>query len=178
MFALYVIGIVMAMLTGLVLRKTILQGMPAPLVMELPPYHLPQFKTLCLHAWQRLKGFIFRAGKLIVPICILIGFLNAINVDGSIHAGDGDAHSLLATIGRWITPIFAPMGIHQDNWPATVGLVMGVLAKEVVVGTLNSLYSQVGHFALQVNAFHFWGGLQDAVMSIPANLSQLTHVLW
>lgn len=173
-FALYITGIGMAMLTGLMLRKTVLHGEPAPLVMELPPYHVPNIKTLMLHAWQRLKGFVFRAGKLIVPICILIGALNALNLDGSMNSGDGDTHSLLSTLGRFLTPIFSPMGIHQDNWPATVGLVTGVLAKEVVVGTLNTLYSQLGHFSdIQGAAFSFWGGLHDALMSIPANIVQL-----
>jgi ferrous iron transport protein B len=127
-----------------------------------------------LHAWQRLKGFVFRAGKLIVPICILIGALNAFNIDGTINSGEGDTHSLLSILGQWLTPIFAPMGIHQDNWPATVGLVTGILAKEVVVGTLNTLYSQLGHFAsLPAETFHFWGGLHDALMSIPKNLADL-----
>ncbi len=173
-FALYLMGIVMAMLTGLLLRKTILQGDPAPMVLELPPYHVPRVKTLCLHAWQRLKGFLFRAGKLIIPICVLIGVLNTLNLDGTMNTGDGDTHSLLSAVGKFFTPLFAPMGIHQDNWPATVGLVTGVLAKEVVVGTLNSLYTQVGHLAmLQASGFSFWGGLHDAVMSIPQNLSQL-----
>ena len=105
----------MAVLTGFILRQTLLKGEPSPLVMELPPYHLPHLKTLSLHAWQRLKGFIFRAGKLIVPICILIGALNSLNFDGTINAGDGDAHSWLSYIGQCATPIFAPMGIHANN---------------------------------------------------------------
>jgi len=177
-FMLYLIGIVMAMLTGFMLRKTVLRGDPAPLVMELPPYHVPNMKTVLLHAWQRLKGFVFRAGKLIVPICILIGALNALNLDGSLNSGDGNANSLLSAVGRGVTPIFAPMGIHQDNWPATVGLVTGVLAKEVVIGTLNTIYTQVGHLASTgTEAFHFWGGLRDAVASIPANLAQLGNAL-
>ena len=100
---------------------------------------------MLLHAWQRLKTFIFRAGKLIVPICVLIGTLNAFNLDGTINTGEGDTQSILSAFGRLVTPLFAPMGIHQDNWPATVGLLTGVLAKEVVVGTLNTLYSQLGH---------------------------------
>src|SRR6185312_7608324 len=85
-FILYLTGIIMAMLTGLMLRKTVLHGDPAPLVMELPSYHLPNVRTIFLHAWQRLKGFVFRAGKLIVPICIFLGALNALNLDGSINA--------------------------------------------------------------------------------------------
>jgi ferrous iron transport protein B len=177
-FALYITGILMAMLTGLLLRKTVLRGEPAPLVMELPAYHLPNFKTVLLHAWQRLKGFVFRAGKLIIPISILIGALNSINLDGTMNSGDCDTHSLLSMLGRLFTPIFAPMGIQQDNWPATVGLVTGVLAKEVVVGTLNTLYNQMGHFAdVQTTAFSFWGGLHDALISIPANISQLGNSL-
>jgi ferrous iron transport protein B len=173
-FALYLIGIIMAMLTGLLLRKTLLQGEASPLVMELPPYHVPQFKTLFLHAWERLKSFIFRAGKLIVPICILIGALNALNIDGTINTTDADTNSLLSTLGRFLTPLFSPMGIHQDNWPATVGLVTGVLAKEVVIGTLNTLYSQAGHLAaLHTDTFRLVSELYNAVLSIPHNLSQL-----
>jgi ferrous iron transport protein B len=178
-FALYIIGIVMAVATGLILRKTILKGDPSPLVMELPPYHLPRVKTLLLHAWQRLKGFVFRAGKLIVPICVLIGALNSLNLDGSMNTGEGDAHSLLSMVGQWVTPIFSPMGIHVENWPATVGLVTGILAKEVVVGTLNTLYTQMGHLASAASAesFHLWAGLGQAFHSIPENFAKLSH-LW
>lgn len=177
-FALYMIGILMAMLTGLLLRKTLLQGDPAPLTLELPPYHVPTIKTVVLHAWQRLKNFVFRAGKLIIPICVLLGALNAINIDGSLSVADGDVHSLLSVVGKWVTPIFAPMGIHQDNWPATVGLVTGVLAKEVVIGTLNSLYTQLGHFAaLQAGGFDFWSGMHSAFASIAVNFSQLGSAL-
>ena len=173
-FALYLTGIFMAILTGFILRKTVLRGEPSPLIMELPLYHRPHLTTLCLHAWQRLKGFVFRAGKLIVPICVLIGALNSLNVDGTIGTAEGDVHSLLSTIGQWVTPIFTPMGITIDNWPATVGLVTGVLAKEVVIGTLNTLYTQMGNLAaLQSGGFDLWGGLAEAVHSIPNNFSQL-----
>lgn len=171
-FLLYLIGIGMAMFTGALLRKTLIQGDPAPLVMELPVYHIPNLKTIFLLAWQRLKGFVYRAGKLIIPICILLGTLNALNWNGSI-VETGDTHSLLSTLGKILTPVFAPMGIHQDNWPATVGLVTGVLAKEVVIGTLNTLYSQLGHFALATQDFHFWGNMREAFMSIPHNLAAL-----
>jgi ferrous iron transport protein B len=172
-FMLYLTGILMAMLTGLTLRKTVLQGKSAPLILELPPYHRPHLKTLWLHAWQRLKNFVVRAGKLILPICVLLGMLNVLSVDGTLMTAQSDTHSLLSVVGRGLTPIFAPMGIHADNWPATVGLVSGVLAKEVVVGTLNSLYSQMGHLSVLANHFDFWGGLNDAVLSIPANFSAL-----
>lgn len=172
-FILYLIGIAAAMLTGLLLRKTLLQGDPSPLVMELPIYHMPRLPVLIRHAWQRLKSFLWRAGKLIIPICVLIGMLNSLNIDGTLNYGEGDTRSLLSQLGHVFTPIFAPMGIAQDNWPATVGLLTGVLAKEVVIGSLNTLYSQAGHLAIQVGAFDFWGGLQSAAASIVTNLSQL-----
>ncbi|OGT38783.1 MAG: ferrous iron transport protein B [Gammaproteobacteria bacterium RIFCSPHIGHO2_12_FULL_37_14] len=172
-FILYIIGIVMAIFTGFILRTSLLAGDPSPLVMELPPYHMPHLKTLCLHAWQRLQRFVFRAGRLIVPICILIGVLNSLSLNGSLITGNSDTTSLLSLVGQWVTPIFSPMGIRTTNWPATVGLVTGILAKEVVVGTLNTLYSQMGHFASSIDHFQFWGGLQDALYSIPRNLAQL-----
>ncbi len=173
-FLLYMIGIWMAILTGFLLRKTLLSGDPAPLVMELPSYHMPKFIALQRHAWQRLRGFVVRAGRVIVPVCILLGVLNALNIDGSLNNGDGSVHSLLAATGRFVTPIFAPMGLTPDNWPATVGLVTGVLAKEVVIGTLNTLYSQAAHLVGDGSVvYSFWGGLHDALMSVPANLMAL-----
>ncbi|HTM64417.1 MAG TPA: Fe(2+) transporter permease subunit FeoB [Gammaproteobacteria bacterium] len=173
-FALYLIGILMAVMTGFLLRSTVLKGDPSPLVMELPQYHVPHLKTLFIHAWQRLNSFVTRAGRMIVPVCILIGALNSLNLDGTINTGDGDAHSLLSLVGQYATVIFHPMGIQADNWPATVGLVTGVLAKEVVVGSLNTLYTQLGHFAVVGAAdFQFWAGLKAAVMSIPDNFAQL-----
>lgn len=175
-FALYVIGILMAIFTGFILRTSVLKGEPSPFVMELPPYHLPRFKTLLIHAWQRLKGFVYRAGMLIVPICVIIGALNSLNIDGTMNTGDGDAQSLLSWVGRYATVIFAPMGMQPDNWPATVGLVTGILAKEVVVGTLNTLYTQMGHFlpASGADTFSLWAGLREALQSIPDNLSALS----
>lgn len=178
-FALYLIGIFMAILTGFLLRSTLLKGEPSPLVMELPQYHMPRMKTLLLHAWQRLKGFVYRAGCLIVPICVLLGALNALNLDGTLNTGEGDAHSLLSMVGQFVTPLFAPMGIHADNWPATVGLVTGVLAKEVVIGTLNTLYSQIGQVAgvlHSADGFQLWTGLSQAVQSIPQNLGKISSV--
>ncbi len=178
-FALYLVGIGMAVLTGFLLRRTVLKGEPAPLVMELPPYHWPHLRTLFIHAWQRLQGFVIRAGRLIVPICVLIGALNAFNLDGTINVGDADSHSLLSFIGQALTPFFAPMGIHENNWPATVGLFTGVLAKEVVVGSLNTLYAQlaqIGHAT--ANTFDFWGQLKLALTSIPENFVALKQAVF
>lgn len=139
-FALYLIGILMAVITGVVLRKTLLKGEPSELVMEMPAYHLPRVRMLLQQTWHRLQSFIFRAGKYIIPVCMIIGSLNAIPV----HYHKQET-TVLAAAGQMITPVFQPMGIQQENWPATVGLLTGVLAKEVVVGTLNTLYSEASH---------------------------------
>lgn len=178
-FSLYVVGILMAVLTGLILRKTSLKGHASPLILELPAYHKPSLKRLIRETSMRLRFFVFRAGKLIIPVCIILGGLNAITLDGGINSGEASTQSLLSLMGQWITPLFSPMGIHQDNWPATVGLLTGMLAKEVVVGTLNSLYAQVGHLGEAAAAhFDFWDGIQAALWSIPHNLSQLGSALW
>ncbi len=133
-FALYFIGICVAMLTGLILQKTIFKHSPSPFIQELPIYHTPHLHTLWVLTWQRLRGFILRAGRLIVPVCILIGSLN------SIHLNDNTTP--LSWVGKAITPVLAPMGVQHDNWPASVSLITGTMAKEVVVGSLNTLYSQ------------------------------------
>lgn len=177
-FSLYLIGIVAAVFTGFLLRKTHLKGQASPLILELPAYHKPSLKRLCKETSLRLKFFIFRAGKLIIPICVLLGGLNAITLSGGINSMDASAQSLLSLIGQWLTPLFAPMGITQDNWPATVGLLTGMLAKEVVVGTLNALYAQSAPIG-DVAAAHFnlWGSMASALWSIPHNLMQLGGAL-
>lgn len=175
-FILYLFGILLATLTGLILQKTLLPGKPSPLVMELPPYHWPTFKVLFNSTWHRLKSFLFRAGKLIIPICMLIGMLNAVNIDGTLNTQEANENSLLSVAGKTVTPIFAPMGIAKDNWPATVGLLTGVLAKEVVIGSLNTLYTQIGHITAETEAnTTMITSLKTAIMSIPQNLIDLKN---
>ncbi|KTC70195.1 ferrous iron transport protein B [Legionella birminghamensis] len=177
-FALYIIGIVMAVLTGLLLRKTTLQGQASPLILELPVYHKPSLRRLLRETGLRLRHFITRAGRVIIPVCILLGGLNALTVSGGISSNEADTHSILSLLGQWLTPLFSPMGLTQDNWPATVGLLTGMLAKEVVVGSLNSLYAQLGHLSHDaLNHFDFWGSLQSAFWSIPENLANLGQAL-
>jgi ferrous iron transport protein B len=177
-FSLYVIGILMAVLTGYMLRKTTLKGQASPLILELPAYHRPAFKRLFRETGLRLRFFITRAGRMIIPVCVILGGLNALTIDGGFSSTDASTNSVLSLIGQWLTPIFSPIGLSQENWPATVGLLTGMLAKEVVVGSLNSLYAQVGHLS-QLNAanFDFLGSLQTALWSIPENLAGLGHAL-
>ncbi len=173
-FALYLIGIAVAVLTGLVLKHSLLRGEATPFIMELPPYHLPTPRGIVLRAWGRLKEFMFRAGRVIVPMVMVISFLNAVGTDGSFGNEDSD-RSVLAEVGRAMAPAFAPMGLTEENWPATVGIFTGVLAKEVVVGTLNATYGALA--ALDAGAagddapFALGARLADAVATIPANLA-------
>ncbi|ARU93716.1 Fe(2+) transporter permease subunit FeoB [Tatumella citrea] len=138
-FLLYLTGIVVAILTGLLLKHTLLRGESRPFVMELPLYHLPHLKSLVQQSWQRLRQFIWRAGRVIVLFSLLISGLNNFTLNGEL-AGPGNPPAL-QTVGRFLTPLLGPMGVKPDNWQATVGLITGAMAKEVVIGTLNTLYT-------------------------------------
>lgn len=173
-FLLYVVGIAFAILTGLILRKTLLQGGADHFVMEMPTYQLPSLYNILLNTWGKLKGFIIGAGKLIVLVVMLINVANSLGTDGS-FGNQNTEKSLLSAAAKAVTPAFAPMGISQENWPATVGIVSGLLAKEVVVGTLDALYGQMHAPAAEAEQdaepFDLLAGLQAAVATIPTNLA-------
>ncbi len=135
-FILYLIGISMAVLTGLLLRYTVLRNQQSSFVMELPPYHYPQLNDIMRYTWRKLWGFVRRMSRLLIPVCMLFALLNTITVKHNNHSV-----LLLYQAGKFVTPIFKPMGIESNNWPATIGLFSGILAKEVVIGSLNILYS-------------------------------------
>ncbi|PSB50940.1 ferrous iron transporter B [filamentous cyanobacterium Phorm 6] len=181
---LYLLGIIAAVLTGLILKNTILQGEAAPFVMELPPYHIPKLKGVLLRTWDRLKAFITKAGIAIVIMVIILGFMSSVGTDGS-FGKDNSKDSILSAVGRAATPVFTPMGITQENWPATVGLLTGVFAKEVMVGTLDSLYTQLADEQKAASGepekeeeFSFWGNIGKAFFSIPENLTKLPGQLF
>ena len=177
-FLLYLLGIVAAVLTGLALKYTLLPGKGAPFVMELPPYHIPTLKGVALRMWENLKGFILRAGRVIVPMVMVLNVMNSIGIDGSFGHNNSE-ESVLSSIGKTITPVFEPIGITQENWPASVGVFTGLLAKESVVGTLNALYERE---ASAINkqvvtdesaGFDLWGGVVAAFQIIPDKVAEL-----
>ena len=139
-FGLYLLGISLAVLTGWIFRKQLFPGEITPSLQEMPAYHAPILRNILLTTWLRLKGFIFRAGKTIVMVVIVLNFLNSIGSDLSFGNEDSE-DSVLSVIGKAITPAFTPLGLERDNWPATVGLFTGMFAKEAIVGTLDALYS-------------------------------------
>jgi ferrous iron transport protein B len=169
-FGLYLLGIAVAVFTGLIMRHTLFKGETTPFIMELPAYHMPTLSGVFIRTWDRLKFFLFNAGKVIVPMVLVLNILNAVNTDGTFSQQSGNT-SVLSAIGRGLTPIFKPMGIAQDNWPATVGIFTGVLAKEAVVGTLDALYSQgAGAKADNDSRFNLQQALVDACLTVPKNL--------
>ena len=142
-FALYLTGILLAVVSGLLFRRTILKGEATTFVMELPPYHLPRAIAIFHHTWERLKEFILRAGKIILILVLVLSVLWSIGTDGS-FGNETSENSVLSAFSRAVTPLFEPMGITPNNWPATLGLVTGIFGKELVVGTLNTFYSANG----------------------------------
>jgi len=193
-FGLYLTGILLAILTGLLLKKTLFQGRPSAFVMELPPYHIPTLSGIGFHTWRRLQGFILRAGKIILLAVIVLSLLNSVGFDKTgrfILVDEASENSLLSGVGRTVTPAFAPMGISRENWPATVGLFTGLFAKETVISTLDALYVRPDAASSETTSpvppFHLWGGVGEAFRAIPEGFAphqdapaadkDLTHAL-
>jgi ferrous iron transport protein B len=177
-FGLYLLGIGVAVLTGLIMRHTLFKGETTPFIMELPTYHLPTLQGIFIRTGDRLKSFILNAGRVIVPMVLILNFLNALGTDGS-FGRENTNQSVLSHIGRSLTFVFEPMGIREDNWVATVGIFTGVLAKEAVVGTLDALYGQLD-MPLEVvekPPFDLEESLKQAALTIPQNLSDVTNRL-
>ena len=172
-FALYLIGIALAIVTGLLVRRRLLARDLSPFLLELPPYHVPTLRGLLTHTWFRLQGFVLRAGKAIVAVVLLLNFVNSIGTDGS-FGNQNTERSLLSAIGKSITPMFAPMGLTEANWPATVGIFSGVFAKEVVVGTLDALYTNMARADdVAPEPVSIGAMLEEAVASVGTNLAAL-----
>ena len=173
-FGLYMLGMVLAIATGLLLKRTLFQGEYSHFVMELPPYHAPRIGAILRLSWTRLRVFVKRAGITITVVVTILAVMNSFGTDGTFGNEDTD-RSVLAGIGRAVTPVFEPMGIENDNWPATVGLFTGLFAKEAIVGTLSALYSQ--NDAGDEEPFDLWGGLGAAFASIPESFAGLGGTL-
>ena len=135
----YFVGIVAVLVAAIILKKTKpFSGKPAPFVMELPQYHVPQAKTVLLHVWERLKGFIIKAGTILFLACVVMWFLGGFGfTNGGFGLVDDSADSLLAVFGGFIAPIFAPLGFGE--WQPVAASLSGFTAKEAIVSTMGVL---------------------------------------
>ena len=136
MICLYVFGMFMGIIAAKILSKTAFTGKPVPFVMELPNYRMPSLKTVLLLMWEKAWDFIRRAFTVIFAATIVIWFLQNFDVRLNV-VGQGSGDSLLAIIGTWLAPIFAPLGF--GDWRVATALVTGLMAKEAVISTLGVL---------------------------------------
>ena len=169
-FLLYLIGIAIAVVTGLVLRKTLLPGTSESMLMEMPDYELPRFNYVLIKTWHKLRSFVLGAGKTIVIMVAILNLFNSLGTDGSFGNENTDK-SLLSRAMASVTPVLSPLGVREDNWQATVGIATGIFAKEAVVGTLNSLYQTKAHEA--ESEFSLKASFIEALETIPANLEAI-----
>ena len=142
--SLYVLGILMGILAGFILKKTIFKEVSSGFVLELPTYRMPSFKGTVLNMWQKAKDFITRAGTLIFLMSVVIWLLQ--NFTPSLAVAQNAGESILGVIGTFIAPVFAPLGFGQ--WQESVALLTGLVAKEAVVSTMSVLYGAGGDSAV------------------------------
>lgn len=135
-FSMYLLGFTVAILAGLILKKTVFKESMAPFVMELPPYRLPMPRSVLRNTWEKCKGFIIKAGTVIFSMSIVIWLLQ--NFSPTLQMVEDSSQSIFGLLGTAIAPIFAPLGF--GTWQASVSLLSGLVAKEGVVSTLSVLY--------------------------------------
>ena len=142
--AMYFMGIVAVLVAAIILKKTKpFSGKPAPFVMELPQYHVPQAKTVLLHVWERLKGFIIKAGTILFLACVVMWFLGGFGFEnGGFGLVEESGNSFLAVIGGFIAPLFAPLGFGE--WQPVAASLSGFTAKEAIVSTMGVLANVTG----------------------------------
>lgn len=139
-FSLYLIGIFLGIVSGLIFSKTVLKGDIPPFVLELPPYRMPTVKSTFHHMWDKAKDFAVRAGTVLLLASVIIWLLQ--NLDLRLHMVTESRDSILGMIGQLISPVFKPCGF--GNWQASVSLLSGFAAKEAVVSTMSILYGAQG----------------------------------
>ncbi len=157
----YFMGIAAIISSGIILKKfKFFSGEPAPFVMELPTYHVPGAKSVVIHMWDRAKSFVQKAGTIIFISAIIVWFLSSF--DWSMQMVD-TADSIFSSIGRFIAPVFAPLGF--GTWEATVASLTGLVAKENLVGTFGILY---GFAEVAEDGVEYWAKLQAAYTPLAA----------
>ncbi|MEG2455459.1 MAG: ferrous iron transport protein B, partial [Oscillospiraceae bacterium] len=137
-FSLYLLGLLFAIGSGLILKHTMFKGEPAAFVLELPPYRLPTLRNCLMHVWERVKGFLIKAGTLILAMSVVLWFLQNFGWAGGFAMVSDPGTSFLGSIGSAVAPILTPLGF--GTWQAAVALLTGLVAKEAVVSSMSLLY--------------------------------------
>lgn len=137
-FSLYLLGVMIALTVAFIFRRTLFKGEESPFIMELPPYRVPQFKSLMIHVWERVKDYIQKAGTVIFLASIVIWIILNFNFSGMVDI----QNSFGASIGKVIAPVFAPLGF--GTWESALSLLSGIVAKEIVVANTAILYGVSG----------------------------------
>jgi ferrous iron transport protein B len=133
-WSLYVAGILCAIGMGLLFKKTLFRGQAPAFIMELPPYRMPSMRNVCVHTWEKGKHFLYKAGTYILAVSVLVWFL--LNLPWGVeHKKD----SYLGKAGQVMAPALAPLGF--GTWEAASSLLTGIIAKEIVVGTMAEIYA-------------------------------------
>ena len=176
-FSLYMIGVGFAFMTAMLLKHTFLKEEFSLVIMEIPSYHTPKLKNVWLNSWTRVKAFIIRVGKIIISMVLVLHIFSSLGTDGSFKEHNIE-HSVLSAAGRTVTPLLKPMGIEQENWPATVAIITGVLHKVVVISTLKTIYAESDHSGQHQTEkhFEFWASIKHAFMTIPMGLKKMLGI--
>jgi ferrous iron transport protein B len=135
LWSLYVLGIVLAILVGMIFKMTLFRGSAPMFIMELPPYRMPSFSNLMIHTWEKGKHFLIKAGTYILAVSVLVWFL--LNMPWGV---ENKKDSYMGQVGQVIAPVFEPLGF--GTWEAGSSLMAGLVAKEIVVGTMGEIYVQ------------------------------------
>lgn len=171
-FLLYLTGLAAALLTGFLLKTSILPGHPAPLLMELPAYHAPRWGNLFRVAVNRTMDFVKKAG---ITITLMVAVLSALQnlswTDRGLELGDGGKDNILNKAGLVIAPVLAPLGVRGDNGAAGVSLITGMFAKEAVIGTMNTLLLPLEESSGDAGPWDLVSALNQALQTIPENLA-------
>ena len=178
----YVLGVVVAIICGIILKKTIFSGDASPFIMELPAYRFPSVKSLSIHLWDKLKDFLSRAGTTIAISSIVIWFLANFGFSGGFGMVEANSSaSILGYLGNALKFIFLPLGFVSgpDGWKAVVAILSGLIAREAVVSTMGQLYTNTGGDAIaDKGTATALATAIAATMSIPAALSFITWNLF
>ncbi|HEY6837323.1 MAG TPA: ferrous iron transport protein B, partial [Geobacteraceae bacterium] len=133
LWSLYVMGIALAIMMGVIFKKTLFKGEAPMFIMELPPYRMPSLRSLCLHTWEKGKHFLVKAGTYILAVSVVVWFL--LNLPWGVQ---NKKDSYLGKVGQATAPILEPLGFGK--WEASSSLIAGLIAKEIVVGTMGEIY--------------------------------------